>query len=206
MRQRTGDITGKSFGRLKVISYHSSIQYGSSKKKNWRCICTCGNEVLVNTGALTSGNTKSCGCLHSEISVTNSINSRHKLAKKNSGYTTIYNRYICNARDRNLEFSLSKIEFIELLNSNCYYCNIEPSAIYDKNYYNIKYNGVDRIDNNIGYTTSNVVACCKFCNIAKNNNSLDDFLSWINRLIDNHTNLKKIQNASQRFTDSKETN
>lgn len=28
----------------------------------WECECKCGNTTLVETGALTTGNTKSCGC------------------------------------------------------------------------------------------------------------------------------------------------
>lgn len=32
----------------------------------WRCQCECGNEVLVQTYNLKSGNTKSCGCLQKD--------------------------------------------------------------------------------------------------------------------------------------------
>lgn len=41
---------------------------GRTKNRNkiWRCQCECGNLIDVSTGSLTSGNTKSCGCLHKE--------------------------------------------------------------------------------------------------------------------------------------------
>ena len=52
------DLTGKRFGRLTVAKY-----VGSSK---WLCQCDCGNEKIVRTHSLNSGETKSCGCLDLE--------------------------------------------------------------------------------------------------------------------------------------------
>lgn len=34
--------------------------------KIWKCLCDCGNYIDVSSTSLSSGNTKSCGCLHSE--------------------------------------------------------------------------------------------------------------------------------------------
>lgn len=48
------DLTNQRFGRLIAIEYN-----GNSK---WKCKCDCGNEVLVETNNLRTGNTKSCGC------------------------------------------------------------------------------------------------------------------------------------------------
>lgn len=36
-------------------------------RTGWRCRCDCGNETVVETHSLRSGNTRSCGCLHTEI-------------------------------------------------------------------------------------------------------------------------------------------
>lgn len=58
------DLTNQKFGRLTVIE-KSPIR--KSNRVTWRCRCECGNEVLVITNHLTSGHTRSCGCLHSEI-------------------------------------------------------------------------------------------------------------------------------------------
>lgn len=55
------DITGQRFGRLTAIEY-----IGSNKGQGaiWRCKCDCGNEVNVKKNCLTTGGTKSCGCLN----------------------------------------------------------------------------------------------------------------------------------------------
>ncbi len=47
---------------------------------------------------------------------------------------------------------------------------------------NFKYNGVDRIDNAIGYTKENCVPCCAICNNSKSTLSLKDWLEWIERI------------------------
>jgi hypothetical protein len=40
------------------------------------------------------------------------------------------------------------------------------------------HNGIDRLDNALGYTTANSVPCCKPCNQAKNDRSVDEFRDW----------------------------
>ena len=50
------DLSGKIFGRLKVIEY----AYSKKGKRYWKCECECGNITYVYTNSLTSGNTKSC--------------------------------------------------------------------------------------------------------------------------------------------------
>ena len=57
------DLTGKRFGRLTVIEIAEDI---SGKKKKWLCKCDCGNETIIQSGNLTSGHAKSCGCLQLE--------------------------------------------------------------------------------------------------------------------------------------------
>lgn len=55
------EIAGRKFGQLTAIE-----RVGFAKKGGdsiWLCKCTCGNFTKVKIGNLTSGNTKSCGCL-----------------------------------------------------------------------------------------------------------------------------------------------
>ncbi len=55
------DLTGMRFGRLEVLE-----RLGGNPTE-YRCKCSCGNEVVVRGANLTSGNTHSCGCLRNEI-------------------------------------------------------------------------------------------------------------------------------------------
>jgi len=58
------DLTNQKFGRLTAIKRVSPI---GQKKVKWLCKCDCGNEVEVYTTYLTTGQTKSCGCLKKEL-------------------------------------------------------------------------------------------------------------------------------------------
>lgn len=58
------DLTGRRFGRLKVISRHHREKGGQYL---WECICDCGEKVIKRGNGLQSGNTKSCGCYRAEI-------------------------------------------------------------------------------------------------------------------------------------------
>jgi len=44
------------------------------------------------------------------------------------------------------------------------------------------YNGIDRVDNAIGYLTDNCVACCKVCNRAKLQMSKNEFFDHIKKI------------------------
>ncbi|RYY51294.1 MAG: AP2 domain-containing protein [Chitinophagaceae bacterium] len=62
------DLTGQVFGRLTAIKFSGRTRTaGGESKRNWLCQCTCGNELNVAVGALTSGNTTSCGCYKLEV-------------------------------------------------------------------------------------------------------------------------------------------
>ncbi len=57
------DISNQTFGRLRVIGPSQIFAHG---RRAWRCVCECGNIRDLLSTALTSGNTKSCGCFKSE--------------------------------------------------------------------------------------------------------------------------------------------
>lgn len=59
------NLTGQSFGRLTVIEKATKRCNGQSAM--WICKCDCGNTIVVRSGDLRSGKTKSCGCLRKEI-------------------------------------------------------------------------------------------------------------------------------------------
>lgn len=53
------DHTGKQFGKLTVIC---RAEENLSGRPAWICGCECGVVLTIRARALTSGNTKSCGC------------------------------------------------------------------------------------------------------------------------------------------------
>jgi hypothetical protein len=63
LTSRIADFEGKRFGRLVVLGRSNRTKKGVLQ---WRCRCDCGTETCVVASNLTSGNTQSCGCLHSE--------------------------------------------------------------------------------------------------------------------------------------------
>lgn len=67
MRERSSethavDETGKSFGRLRVISRSAKPHATRTSQAYWDCECSCGSRVSVLGHDLRSGNTSSCGC------------------------------------------------------------------------------------------------------------------------------------------------
>lgn len=76
------DRKGEIFGRLTVIELSKKSK---PKKIYWKCLCQCGNIIDVLSNSLISGNTKSCGCLRSEL-VSNKY-STHKKSTSSEYYT-----------------------------------------------------------------------------------------------------------------------
>ena len=61
------NITGVKFGKLTAIEKVGIyVTPKGSTASVWRCKCDCGNEINVVRGSLTSGNTRSCGCLRED--------------------------------------------------------------------------------------------------------------------------------------------
>ena len=64
------DETGNVYGRLTVVELYDrkkDIFACTSPGAYWVCRCECGNEVIVYSGSLRKGHTRSCGCLRSEL-------------------------------------------------------------------------------------------------------------------------------------------
>jgi hypothetical protein len=192
MGAKQENLIGLKFNHLTVLSISKHNEDKKYRKRYWQCVCDCGTETIVATAQLTTNKTKSCGCIKAISNAINSRTSRHKMAKPDAGYFHIYQSYQSGANKRNKTFDFEFKDFIELLKGNCYYCGVEPSNVYSKNYYNVTYNGVDRIDNEKGYIKENSVSCCKMCNISKNNNTEEDFIKWIQKTYKNLEKLKRL--------------
>lgn len=58
------DLAGKSFERLLVIE--CTGRNARQRQYLWLCLCSCGNQTVVTGIRLTTGRTKSCGCLQKD--------------------------------------------------------------------------------------------------------------------------------------------
>ena len=99
----------------------------------------------------------------------------------------IYSVYQRNARNRDLNFELSIAEFVAMAEKNCTYCGTKPlnsakgNAVKKRFNGDWFHNGIDRIDSSVGYELNNCVPCCKYCNWAKRDRSVDEFRDWLSR-------------------------
>jgi hypothetical protein len=186
---RGSNIIGKRFGRLIVIRSDKLHRSPSGEgRQYYLCKCDCGKEKVIRRQNLINKHlpTRSCGCLAIEKS-----QQRERLPHGEASFNNLYLTYIWGARIRNHKFELSKDQFRKITKEDCYYCGQKPSKEHSKKgttaigkqfYGNYIYNGIDRVDNKVGYTINNTVPCCMECNFFKKALSKDKFLSRIKKI------------------------
>jgi len=91
-----------------------------------------------------------------------------------------YESYRYNANKRGYEFDMSEEDYYKLIQEACYVCGKKS----DENHTN----GIDRFDNERGYSFHNSNACCTECNIMKKD---FDFFLFLERLQKIHENCSK---------------
>jgi hypothetical protein len=181
---KTINLLGKKFGRLEVKEISGKNRGGS---RLWKCVCDCGNEAEVTTWRLRNGDTQSCGCLQKE-----SARNLNLLPSGESSKTRLFHSYRYEAKDRGVSFDLTKEEFFVLTKRLCFYCGAEPSQLKQGKRDNgpYVYNGVDRKDSSVGYTTDNCVSCCKRCNFMKLEMSVEDFVAACRSVVSHFDSVK----------------
>ena len=138
---------------------HEHHQHGT-----YRCTCICGLEKQISAVELRSGKRKAC----------RSCSTR----RPDSGFREVLSSYRGNAKRRDLDFRLSEEQVLSLLSSPCSYCGL-PHSMSCKE---IKYNGIDRRNNSLGYIIENCVPCCKICNHMKCELTEEEFLAHVKRI------------------------
>jgi hypothetical protein len=169
---------GDQFGRWTVISNKFYLRKNlnipaykdNTRQAFYTCICACGSKKYVFETGLLRGSSKSCGCLRKELKIS-----------KDPWKTefNIYKNHIFKLKP-NLEFSINEYNFKSLSLNNCFYCGVEPN-IKTKTGNQYK-NGIDRLNNDIGYNLENCVSCCIECNFMKSSLNVDSFLNLVNNI------------------------
>lgn len=183
--QRVRDLSGMTVGRLTVLRYVGSFPRGKgSRAAKWLCRCDCGQERIIFASSLVKTNpTSSCGCLQAERSAACDAGE-----SRESAFKKLLVSYEYGSRHRGHIWELSEPEARELFSGPCHYCGSEPAREIscrrtkwrspDSSFF---CNGIDRIDNAMGYIAGNCVPCCGVCNYAKRNMSQSEFIAWILR-------------------------
>lgn len=132
---RNRDLSGQQYGRLTVIKQNGHDDKG---RRVWLCKCSCEKQTEINvpTNRLISGNTKSCGCLASEIIIERNKNNKRYFSDKEK--ETIIQLYLNNHSIYYIRehFNLADYMVKEILDSR----NIplrEKIIPFNENYFNI---------------------------------------------------------------------
>lgn len=129
-------------------------------------LCTrCGNQYEKQTGNIFGGRSKCC------------INCR-KMSPEHKTFTLVKQ----TAKRRKIDFNISESDWLQIAIKDCHYCGSPPSNCISS-YGSFKYNGLDRIDPSKAYNIDNVVPSCRICNRAKSDIPYDDFIEWLERIL-----------------------
>lgn len=186
---RFTDLTSLRFGFLSVIEQTNDRYTNGSII--WKCECICGKICFISSKHLVTGATKSCGCQKSKL-----LNESHLLlSEEERAVRKVFSDYKRGAKERNLNFELTLEQFTDLIKMNCFYCNSLPykTTVIKRidNTILFNHNGIDRKNSKIGYIIDNCVACCWFCNRAKLDSSIKEFVEWLEKIYFNYSKLKE---------------
>jgi len=181
------NLKDQIFGRLTVIKLLGCNIYCSTV---WECLCKCGKVCRASSRDLLKNRKQSCGCLNIEhVFKTLQKHQRTHLLNPDDRLTIrVLKDYKTHAKKRNYKFELTFQEFKNLIFKNCYYCGSKPIGRHSKLKHSeqVFYNGIDRVNNNMGYSLSNCVPCCKICNKMKVNLIVEVFINHIKQIILNY--------------------
>lgn len=177
------NLRGRTFGRYTVLGCDPISRYIGKegrqyKQVYWTCQCeSCGGVEVVLASNL-KRNTSGCFHCAGLRNREKASAARQKYADTNLG--VYYNSYKGNAKRRGKYFDLSLEHFESLISEDCFYCGAPP-RVYTLGRHKIEANGIDRRDNNIGYTKENCVPCCTGCNVTKGAMTEDMFYKFFSR-------------------------
>lgn len=180
------DITGNRYNRLVAIK---KLENNKHNQIVWLFKCDCGNEIETEKNVVIRNITKSCGCYQKDK--IREIGYKNQKEFGLSAYNQLFGSYKKSAKNRNYCFELNNEQFERLIKDNCYYCGEIPKQIKKSptSTHTYVYNGIDRINNDIGYVLENCITSCGKCNKMKSIYTQEDFLNHIEKIYKNVKNI-----------------
>jgi hypothetical protein len=177
------NYVGHTFGPMTVVARSTGRKHrGETRSETlWVARCQCGRErefTITGLGMFRSGKQKGCGpgCPVSSL----------QLPAGEAGLSLLVKQYRQGAQVRGHHWGLTRESARALFVQPCSYCGAPPAQEQKTSTPNgtFVYNGIDRIDNTLGYVEGNVVPCCGTCNKAKSTMPVDSFLAYLEALVD----------------------
>lgn len=171
---------GDVVGNLEIKGLGGTSNSGT---RLYRVLCLlCGS--VTDKRLQTIEKAKSCGCMQSKRSKRVAGSGRRTPEGTRVEINNLISIYKSNARKRGISFDLTYTQFETLVDSECYFCgDIGGNTLRKRGYNDYNYTGIDRIDNSVGYLPSNCIPCCSWCNRAKNNGTLENFVDKCRKVV-----------------------
>jgi len=147
----------KELGK-KRMEIHNAIEH--IPNSNTQLCVNCGKdyEQFITRYNKPSKICKECNNYNKTQDTKRKIRTRNFKNESFKNLERYYSVYINSATKRNLTISLEFDDFKKMVLSPCYYC---------KYFKEEEVNGIDRLNNSIGYEKNNCVPCCTTCNMMK---------------------------------------
>ena len=162
------DLTGKVIHPWRILSLAHANKSGNVL---WLTKCVnCDHERTNTLQNIKAG----YGCRNCSL-----------LPRGQSGLNKLFRNYKNTAKKSGRIFELTIDEFKSITSSSCHYCGSSPSSLMRCNRYDTgpkwgeyMFNGIDRMDNDLGYILTNSAPCCWRCN-----RTFGDLFSYNEKLI-----------------------
>lgn len=130
------------------------------RKRHELITCPYCNQQRFARKDRTSDICRQCGC-----------NKRSQYPTATSIQRRAYIDFKHACKQRQIGYTIDLWEYNNIILQPCYICNIQGP------------NGIDRVNNTLGYIQGNCAPCCKRCNVLKNDMSLDFILQMAKAII-----------------------
>lgn len=164
------NLVNQRFGRLVVSKFHSKRQRASY----WECLCDCGTTVIVRSGELRRGKSKSCGCYRRDLRIAN--NTTH--GKYHTPEHLLWRAAKMRAKKKGLSFDIESQDI--KIPENCPLLGIKLQQSKDRLAPNSP--SLDRLDTSRGYVRGNVWVISHAANRMKGDATLDELKLFVKNL------------------------
>ncbi|NCB97235.1 MAG: hypothetical protein EOM36_02595 [Bacteroidia bacterium] len=172
---------GTVFSRLTVLEETApKLIEGGGSRKCYKVRCECGKTFTTIGTSLKHKRVTEC----SSCAYQKRPQSTKRLTQEERMFTkTIVER----CKTHNIPYSITATDYITTAKKVCHYCGTPPvikGAHMTRHAETpIPVNGIDRVNNTLGYTIENIVPCCSLCNSMKSTLSSESFLAHIKQII-----------------------